>query len=158
VRQERTQDAHPCTGRRGQATRAEVNVTLARTRSSLATAAKHAGRRGAPAGGCLRVSDPLRQLELTLELLRQTDWPEFHSPEPLPTNVIRFRALSAERERLVGVPQGSGGGMGTRKARSFSARAPQGVAWCPDGEYACVRSARSCAWQRSISAMHRSPR
>ncbi len=31
------------------------------------------------------------QLELTLELLRQIDWPEFDDPEPLPPNVVRFR-------------------------------------------------------------------
>ena len=37
---------------------------------------------------CLPLYD---QLELTLELLRQTDWPEFDDPEPLPPNVVRFR-------------------------------------------------------------------
>jgi hypothetical protein len=38
---------------------------------------------------CLRLDDVL---ELTLELLRQRDWPEFVKPEPeLPPNVIRFR-------------------------------------------------------------------
>ena len=31
------------------------------------------------------------QLELTLELLRQGDWPDFSEPEPLPANVVRFR-------------------------------------------------------------------
>ncbi len=31
------------------------------------------------------------QLELTLELLRQEDWPDFGEPEVLPPNVIRFR-------------------------------------------------------------------
>jgi hypothetical protein len=30
-------------------------------------------------------------LELTLELLRQQDWPQFAEPEQLPPNVIRFR-------------------------------------------------------------------
>jgi hypothetical protein len=38
---------------------------------------------------CLPLYD---QLELTLELLRQVDWPEFNRPEPLPPNVIPFRA------------------------------------------------------------------
>ncbi len=37
---------------------------------------------------CLPLYD---QLELTLELLRQADWPEFDDPEPLPPNVVRFR-------------------------------------------------------------------
>jgi hypothetical protein len=37
---------------------------------------------------CLRLAD---QLKLTLELLRQEEWPEFDEPEPLPPNVIRFR-------------------------------------------------------------------
>jgi len=31
------------------------------------------------------------QLELTLELLRQDDWPDFKPPDQLPPNVIRFR-------------------------------------------------------------------
>ena len=31
------------------------------------------------------------QLELTLELLKQNDWPDFETPEPLPPNVVRFR-------------------------------------------------------------------
>ena len=31
------------------------------------------------------------QLDLTLELLQQDDWPEFDEPEDLPPNVIRFR-------------------------------------------------------------------
>jgi hypothetical protein len=31
------------------------------------------------------------QLELTLELLHQGDWPNFAEPEPLPPNVVRFR-------------------------------------------------------------------
>ena len=37
---------------------------------------------------CLSLCDVL---ELQLELLRQTDWPDFEHPEPLPPNVIRFR-------------------------------------------------------------------
>ena len=37
---------------------------------------------------CLPLYD---QLELTLELLRQDDWPEFDDLEPLPPNVVRFR-------------------------------------------------------------------
>jgi hypothetical protein len=37
---------------------------------------------------CLPLHD---QLELTLELLRQGDWPDFAEPEPLPPNVVRFR-------------------------------------------------------------------
>jgi len=37
---------------------------------------------------CLRLYD---QLELTIELLRQHDWPEFVEAQPLPPNVIRFR-------------------------------------------------------------------
>jgi hypothetical protein len=37
---------------------------------------------------CLRLAD---QLELTLELLGQHDWPTFGEPEPLPPNVVRFR-------------------------------------------------------------------
>jgi hypothetical protein len=37
---------------------------------------------------CLSLYD---QLDLTLELLQQDYWPEFHEPEDLPTNVIRFR-------------------------------------------------------------------
>ena len=36
---------------------------------------------------CLPLYD---QLELTLELLRQDDWPDFERPEQLPPNVIRF--------------------------------------------------------------------
>jgi hypothetical protein len=31
-----------------------------------------------------------RRLELTLELLRQHDWPAFAEPEPLPPDVVRF--------------------------------------------------------------------
>jgi hypothetical protein len=38
---------------------------------------------------CLPLCDVL---ELQLELLRQADWPNFEQPEPLPPNVIRFRA------------------------------------------------------------------
>jgi hypothetical protein len=34
------------------------------------------------------------QLELTLELLKQNDWPDFGTPEPLPPNVFRFRPRS----------------------------------------------------------------
>jgi hypothetical protein len=37
---------------------------------------------------CLSLCDVL---ELQLELLRQTDWPDFEHPELLPPNVIRFR-------------------------------------------------------------------
>ena len=37
---------------------------------------------------CLTLSD---QLELTLELLRQDDRPDFDTPEPLAPNVVRFR-------------------------------------------------------------------
>jgi hypothetical protein len=37
---------------------------------------------------CLPIYD---QLELTLELLQQRDWPDFTEPEPLPPNVVRFR-------------------------------------------------------------------
>jgi hypothetical protein len=37
---------------------------------------------------CLTLFD---QLELTLELLGQDDWPDFDTPEPLPPNVTRFR-------------------------------------------------------------------
>jgi hypothetical protein len=33
----------------------------------------------------------LDQLELTLELLKQDDWPDFDAPEPPPPNVVRFR-------------------------------------------------------------------
>ena len=37
---------------------------------------------------CLPLYD---QLELTLELLNQDDWPDFATAAPLPPNVIRFR-------------------------------------------------------------------
>jgi hypothetical protein len=37
---------------------------------------------------CLPLCD---LLELQLELLRQSDWPEFEDPEQLPPKVIRFR-------------------------------------------------------------------
>jgi len=37
---------------------------------------------------CLSLYD---QLDLTLELLRQSDWPEFGRDEELPSNVIPFR-------------------------------------------------------------------
>jgi hypothetical protein len=37
---------------------------------------------------CLSLYD---QLDLTLELLHQRDWPDFDSPEDLPPNVIPFR-------------------------------------------------------------------
>ncbi len=37
---------------------------------------------------CLPLFDVL---ELQLELLRQHDCPDFEHPEPLPSNVIRFR-------------------------------------------------------------------
>ena len=36
---------------------------------------------------CLPLFD---QLELTLELLRQAEWPAFDDSEPLPPNVVRF--------------------------------------------------------------------
>ena len=39
------------------------------------------------AAHCLPLYD---QLELTLQLLQQDDWPEFDD-EPLPPNVVRFR-------------------------------------------------------------------
>jgi hypothetical protein len=35
------------------------------------------------------------QLELTLELLAQTDWPDPDQPEPLPPKVVRFRPRQA---------------------------------------------------------------
>jgi hypothetical protein len=35
------------------------------------------------------------QLELTLELLAQTDWPDLDQPEPPPPNVVRFRPRQA---------------------------------------------------------------
>jgi hypothetical protein len=37
---------------------------------------------------CLPLYD---QLDLTLELLRQEEWPDFDEPEALPPNVVRFR-------------------------------------------------------------------
>jgi hypothetical protein len=37
---------------------------------------------------CLPLYD---QLELTLQLLQQDDWPQFDDSEPLPPNVLRFR-------------------------------------------------------------------
>ena len=37
---------------------------------------------------CLPLSD---QLELTLQLLQQDDWPQFDDAEQLPPNVVRFR-------------------------------------------------------------------
>jgi hypothetical protein len=37
---------------------------------------------------CLRLAD---QLELTLELLRQREWPDFADAEQLPPNIVRFR-------------------------------------------------------------------
>jgi hypothetical protein len=37
---------------------------------------------------CLSLCD---QLELTLELLGQAEWPEFTDLEPLPPNVLRFQ-------------------------------------------------------------------
>ena len=37
---------------------------------------------------CLPLSD---QLELTIELLQQSQWPEFGDCEELPPNVVRFR-------------------------------------------------------------------
>jgi hypothetical protein len=40
---------------------------------------------------CLTLFD---QLELTLGLLKQDNWPEFDTPEPLPPNVVRFRPSS----------------------------------------------------------------
>ena len=43
---------------------------------------------------CLTLFD---QLELTLELLKQDDWPDFETPEPLPPNVVRFRPRARDR-------------------------------------------------------------
>jgi hypothetical protein len=40
---------------------------------------------------CLLLRD---LLELQLELLHQSDWPEFEEPEPLPSNMVRFRPRS----------------------------------------------------------------
>ena len=37
---------------------------------------------------CLPLSD---QLELTIDLLKQPEWPEFEDCEELPPNVVRFR-------------------------------------------------------------------
>ena len=37
---------------------------------------------------CLPLLD---QLELTLELLRQAEWPDFADTDELPPNVVRFR-------------------------------------------------------------------
>ena len=37
---------------------------------------------------CLPLCD---QLDLTLELLHQNEWPDFEQPDELPPNVIRFR-------------------------------------------------------------------
>ena len=37
---------------------------------------------------CLPLYD---QLELTLQLLQQDEWPQLDHPEPLPPNVVRFR-------------------------------------------------------------------
>jgi hypothetical protein len=37
---------------------------------------------------CLPLYD---QLELTLELLQQDNWPDFAEPAPLPPNIVRFR-------------------------------------------------------------------
>jgi hypothetical protein len=43
---------------------------------------------------CLPLYD---QLQLTVELLQQEDWPDFDEPEVLPSNVIRFRPRSRGR-------------------------------------------------------------
>jgi hypothetical protein len=43
---------------------------------------------------CLPLYD---QLQLTVELLQQEDWPDFDEPEVLPSNVIRFRPQSRGR-------------------------------------------------------------
>jgi hypothetical protein len=42
---------------------------------------------------CLPLFD---QLELTVELLTQADWPDFEKPQPLPPNVVRFRPRAAK--------------------------------------------------------------
>jgi hypothetical protein len=39
------------------------------------------------------------QLELTVELLKQADWPDFEKPEPLPPNVVRFRPRAPKQPR-----------------------------------------------------------
>jgi hypothetical protein len=39
------------------------------------------------------------QLELTVELLKQAEWPDFEKPEPLPPNVVRFRPRAPEKPR-----------------------------------------------------------
>ena len=43
---------------------------------------------------CLPLYD---QLELTLDLLKQDDWPDFEMPEPLPPNVVCFRPRAEGR-------------------------------------------------------------
>jgi hypothetical protein len=43
---------------------------------------------------CLTLFD---QLELTLELLKQGDWRDFDTPEPLAPNVVRFRPRGQRR-------------------------------------------------------------
>jgi hypothetical protein len=43
---------------------------------------------------CLPLYD---QLELTLELPQQHDWPDFAEPEQLPPNVVRFRPRGGAR-------------------------------------------------------------
>ncbi|MBV9603279.1 MAG: hypothetical protein JOZ87_41455 [Chloroflexi bacterium] len=43
---------------------------------------------------CLPLSD---QLEFTLELLKEDEWADFETPEPLPPNVVRFRPRSQDR-------------------------------------------------------------
>jgi hypothetical protein len=45
---------------------------------------------------CLTLFD---QLELTLQLLQQDDWPDFDTQEPLPANVVRFRPRSQRSNR-----------------------------------------------------------
>jgi hypothetical protein len=50
---------------------------------------------------CLTLFD---QLELTLQLLEQDDWPDFHSPEPLALNVVPFSPVPSVARRRVGSP------------------------------------------------------
>lgn len=62
---------------------------------------------------CLPLYDVL---ELTLELVRQHDWPEFSEPEPLPPNVSRFRPRVRHGDTSGGWP---GGGSSLRCAGAF---------------------------------------
>jgi hypothetical protein len=50
---------------------------------------------------CLTLFD---QLELTLELLKQVDWPDFDPPELLPLNVVPFSPVPSVARRRVGEP------------------------------------------------------